>query len=95
MDETVANTDRELWREPAALGQAAYAPSIHVTARGGIGIDVGGDVYVKPLREWHRLAVEEAECVRQVTIGKLAAILERKALNTASPQHNSTETSTT
>lgn len=47
------NTDRELWREREG---DFYAPSIHVTRRGGIGIDVGGTVYVKSLREWHRLA---------------------------------------
>lgn len=44
-----ANTDRELWRE----GDDYYADSIHVTASGGIGINVGGLVIVRPLREWH------------------------------------------
>jgi hypothetical protein len=47
------NTDRELWRE---VEGDYYAPSIHVTKSGGIGINVGGSVYVKPLREWHKLA---------------------------------------
>jgi hypothetical protein len=52
------NTDRELWREPSIPpGMEYYAPSIHVTEGGGIGIDVGGLVFVKPLREWHRLAM--------------------------------------
>ena len=46
-----ANTDRELWRETDDY----YAPSIHVTAGGGIGINVGGTVFVKPVREWHAL----------------------------------------
>lgn len=50
-----ANTDRELWRETEG---DYYSPSIHVTEGGGIGIDVGGTVIVKPLREWHRAAIE-------------------------------------
>lgn len=53
MDSPALNTDRELWRE---VEGDYYAPSIFVTERGGIGIDVGGSVYVKPIREWHALA---------------------------------------
>lgn len=48
-----ANTDRELWREREG---DYYADSIHVTAQGGIGIKCGGYVYVKPIREWFKLA---------------------------------------
>lgn len=48
-----ANTDRELWREREG---DYYASSIHVTVRGGIGINVGGRVFVKSLAEWHALA---------------------------------------
>lgn len=53
-----ANTDRELWREGGGdgNGMSYYEPSIHVTEQGGIGINVGGTVYVKTLREWHALA---------------------------------------
>lgn len=47
------NTDRELWRETAG---DYYAPSLFVTAGGGIGINVGGYVHVLPIREWHALA---------------------------------------
>jgi len=47
------NTDRELWREREG---DFYANSIFVTTNGGIGINVGGYVYVKPLAEWHKLA---------------------------------------
>lgn len=47
------NTDRELWREREG---DYYAASIHVTEGGGIGIDVGGTVVVRPIREWHELA---------------------------------------
>ena len=53
----VTNTDRELWREPTdQSGMEYYQPSIHVTERGGIGINVGGLVIVKSLRQWHELA---------------------------------------
>lgn len=54
------NTDRELWREQSEADgdpDNYYAPSIHVTASGGIGINVGGSVIVLPLREWHKLAL--------------------------------------
>jgi hypothetical protein len=56
------NTDRELWREPTdEVGMEYYQPSIHVTARGGIGINVGGLVIVKSLRDWHALAAVEVK----------------------------------
>jgi hypothetical protein len=50
-----ANTDRELWRETPG---DYYSPSIHVTAQGGIGINVGGTVIVRSVRDWHALATE-------------------------------------
>jgi hypothetical protein len=53
------NTDREIWRERDG---DYYADSIHVTEGGGIGIDCGGTVYVKPIREWHRLAGGPLTC---------------------------------
>jgi hypothetical protein len=63
-DEPVENTDRELWREREG---DYYANSIHVTAGGGIGIDVGGYVIVMPLDKWHALAIAgEAEPVALV-----------------------------
>lgn len=49
----VQNTDREIFR----LSDSEYAPSIHVTSENGIGINVGGHVFVKPVDEWHRLAL--------------------------------------
>lgn len=49
------NTDREIWREREG---DYYADSIHVTKSGAIGIDCGGLVFVKSVREWHRLANE-------------------------------------
>ena len=51
----IANTDREIWRSPDNGG--FYADSIHVTQGGGIGINCGGHVIVKPLRDWHALAL--------------------------------------
>lgn len=44
------NTDRELWRERLC---DPLSNSIHVTADGAIGINVGGRVIVAPLCEWH------------------------------------------
>ena len=52
-DRCCANTDKEIWRERPG---DYYADSIHVTEGGGIGINCGGYVYVKPVREWHKLA---------------------------------------
>lgn len=49
------NTDKELWREH---NDDFYSDSIHVTKDGGIGINVGGKVIVKTLKEWHALALE-------------------------------------
>jgi len=44
------NTDKEIWRK---VEGDYYSPSIHVTESGGIGIDVGGIVIVKPIEDWH------------------------------------------
>lgn len=52
-NEAKQNTDRELWRDKA---KDYYAARLFVTEAGEIGIDVGGTVYVKPIREWWRLA---------------------------------------
>lgn len=49
--EQAANTDRELFREGDF-----YAPSVHVTQGGHIGMNVGGHVIVMSIREWHALA---------------------------------------
>ena len=54
------NTDRELYREPGDWRGDFYSDSIHVTESGAIGIDCGGYVFVKPLREWHALAKQSA-----------------------------------
>lgn len=47
------NTDTHLW---PIVSEDAYAPSIHATAQGSIGMNVGGYVIVMPIRDWHALA---------------------------------------
>jgi hypothetical protein len=47
------NTDRELWRERDG---DFYADSIHVTKDGRIGMNVGGTVFVMPIKAWHEAA---------------------------------------
>ncbi len=60
-EQTAQNNDRELYRDPDTTGNGDfYSPSIHVTHDGGIGINVGGKVFVKSLREWHKLAIRAA-----------------------------------
>jgi len=49
----VENTDKEIWREKPG---DYYSPSIHVTAFGGIGMNVGGHVVVAPIKTWHNCA---------------------------------------
>jgi hypothetical protein len=75
-DETCAakNTDRELYREPTdRIGAEFYQPCLHVTEGGAIGINVGGMVFVKPLREWHGLATAAAAPPRLIAdVSKLA-----------------------
>lgn len=57
--EACENTDRELYREPDHTGAGDYySPNIFVTEQGEIGINVGGLVIVKPLRDWHALAAQ-------------------------------------
>jgi hypothetical protein len=56
------NTDRELWRK---TGGDYYSPRIYVNDGGGIGIDVGGTVYVKSVEAWHALACADAERAAQ------------------------------
>lgn len=74
MDGPVQNTDRELYREahPDPPGDY-YAPSIHVTSSGGIGINVGGTVYVRPLRAWHATMAELAAARAEVAEAKEAS----------------------
>lgn len=58
-EQAAQNTDRELWREREG---DYYADSLLVTKEGAIGMNCGGSVFVKPIREWHRLARIDAHC---------------------------------
>lgn len=49
----VENTDRHLWPQ---VSDETTPGSIFVTRGDGIGINCSGHVFVKSLREWHRLA---------------------------------------
>lgn len=58
------NTDREIWRgkSRAEFGDPGrfYADSLFIPARDteALGINCGGMVIVKPIREWHALAAQ-------------------------------------
>lgn len=57
------NTDREIWRErPGDF----YADSIFVTQGNGIGINCGGSVIVRPVRDWFKSseAVWQGDVIR-------------------------------
>lgn len=74
MEQAVANTDREIWREDP---DDAYSPSIHVTEDGKIGINVGGTVFVRDVRNWHRDAdVEMSGCQEKVSYGLANAAID-------------------
>ena len=57
-EECATNTDKELWRE---VEGDFYSASLFVTKNGGIGIEVGGTVFVRPIRYWHSLAFDAAK----------------------------------
>lgn len=67
MDKAATNTDRELWRE---VPGDYYSPSLWVTEGGGIGMNVGGLCFVRPIRKWldaeRRIAALEAELARAI-----------------------------
>ncbi len=50
IDSAAKNTDREIWRR---IPGDYYSPSIFVTEKGGIGINIGGHVIVAPIERWH------------------------------------------
>jgi hypothetical protein len=78
-EQVAAKTDRELWREGGGdgNGMSYYEPSIHLTEQGGIGINVGGTVYVKSLREWHALADREGVAAELPAVSAVAAATPR------------------
>lgn len=64
MDEQPAkNTDTELWRrDPGSY----YSPSIFVTDKGGIGMNVGGHCIVMPVEVWHKLAASTLDVAQRL-----------------------------
>lgn len=56
MIEASLNTDKEIWRGPDEGAGDYYADSLFMTQNGSLGINCGGYVFVKPIREWFELA---------------------------------------
>ncbi len=71
--QAAANTDRELYREPDKGNGSFYSDSIHVTAGGGIGINVGGTVIVRSLKTWHKLALAAQSFGSTLHVGQAAS----------------------
>lgn len=61
MNQAAQNTDTEIWHETSG---DFYSPSIHVTNKGAIGINVGGTVIVKDVRKWHAMA-DHPQCLTE------------------------------
>lgn len=54
------NTDTHLFSE------VDYAPSCHMTKERSLGINVGGNVYVMPLQDWHKLKSDNLELQKAI-----------------------------
>lgn len=75
MEYAAQNTDTELWRAPPG---EYYADSVHITEGGGLGINCGGLVIVRPLRDWHSLERRLAEAEEQLAAKiKMAPVVSR------------------
>ena len=61
MKKACLNTDKEIWRKT----KDTFSPTIFITKRKGVGIEVGGTVNVKTIEKWHELA-EECEVYKGV-----------------------------
>jgi NTP pyrophosphatase (non-canonical NTP hydrolase) len=61
--EEAENTDRELWREREG---DYYSDRLFVTKGGGIGMDCGGNVKVRPVRAWHEMDATIAEQAERI-----------------------------
>jgi hypothetical protein len=86
-DKCEVNTDVEIWRK---VPGDYYSPSIHVTEGGGIGINVGGNVFVMPVEDWHAharrisaayvdglRAAQEATANRPEAVDAIQAVIDR------------------
>lgn len=72
------NTNHILWC--TNMDDRGYADILFLTDGGGIGMNVGGRVIVKPMREWHRLAMaanSEMEVMPYAADGEEAAVSEK------------------
>lgn len=68
--ESAANTDRELYREDTGDPAGSYYEnSVHVTASGAIGMNVGGHVIVMPIAEWVAAAHKAMPYRRRYVLG--------------------------
>lgn len=59
----VINTDREIWREREG---DYFSPSIFVTEKGAIGINVGGQVIIRRIERWHEIATTSSSVARSI-----------------------------
>lgn len=72
------NTDKELWRRKP---NDFYSPSIHVTIKGKIGINVGGLVYVQSVEGWHNsIATIDARDERNVGLQRKIIALQKECI---------------
>jgi hypothetical protein len=55
-DSSCSCHDEVIWREKHSEHWGSFDDTIFVTDMGLIGINVGGSVYVMPLKKWHELA---------------------------------------
>lgn len=80
MEQAAQNTDRELWRGPDEGPGSYYADSVHVTAGGAIGMNVGGYVIVMRPREWHNVCKEAVDLRNRLDAAEAALDVARTAL---------------
>lgn len=70
MNGPALNTDRELYREDTGDSAGShYENSLHVTAQGHIGMNVGGTVLTAPIAHWHTAA--RAAGVQEQLLGEV------------------------
>lgn len=53
MNNSILNTDKTLWQKEG-VGR------IFITEQDGLGIEVGGRVFVKPIKDWHNFSFYNA-----------------------------------
>jgi len=66
------NTDKEIWRK---VEGDYYSPSIFVTESGGIGINVGGSVVIKPIEDWHELAKDKVIAIEEIDWAEIKRLI--------------------